>query len=40
MKKLALVLLLAVLTVQGMARPFTTKQMRNDTIRLNAMDDK
>ena len=38
MKKLALVLLLAVLTVQGMARPFTTKQMRNDTIRINAME--
>ncbi len=38
MKKLALVLLLAVLAVQGTARPFTTKQMRNDTIRINAME--
>ena len=38
MKKLVLVLLLAVLAVPGLARPFTTKQMRNDTIRINAME--
>ena len=38
MKKLIPVLLLAVLSAQGAARPFTTKQMRNDTIRINAME--
>ena len=38
MKKLVLVLLLAVLAVPGLARPFTTKQMRNDTIRINALE--
>lgn len=38
MKKLMLLLLLGVLAVQGTARPFTTRQMRDDTIRINAME--
>ena len=38
MKRLIPVLLLTALSVQAAARPFTTKQMRNDTIRINAME--
>jgi OOP family OmpA-OmpF porin len=38
MKKIMLVLLVGVLSVQGLARPFTTRQMRDDTIRINAME--
>ena len=37
MKK-KIVLLLFVLVVFSTARPFTTKQMRNDTIRINALE--
>ena len=37
MKKKIVFLLLA-LTVLSTARPFTTKQMRNDTIRINALE--
>lgn len=37
MKK-KIVLLLFVLAVFSTARPFTTKQMRNDTIRINALE--
>ena len=37
MKK-KIILLLFVLAVFSTARPFTTKQMRNDTIRINALE--
>ena len=38
MGKQSIILLMLVLSISGMARPLTTKQMRDNTIRINAME--